>query len=305
MNNQNKNDYAEVDVPDQTGKTFFITGANTGIGYDAARVLATRNARVLLGCRSEQRAESAISEIKAIKENADVAWVPLDLASLKSIEKAASIVTEEKRLDAIINNAGVMATPKTFTEDGFELQFGVNHLGHFALTGHLIQKLIGNPLSRIINVSSLAHRRGLIDYNDIHAKQNYNRMHRYQMSKFANILFTLELDRKLSALGSGVLAVACHPGVSVTELGRYSSFMKLFFVFSPLMNSSAEGALPTLMAATDNSVKSGDYYGPKRMGEMRHSSGIVNIVDAARDEEDASRLWELSEKLTGVNYELK
>ena len=305
MNNNNKNDYTEADVPDQTGKTFFITGANTGIGYDTARVLASRNARVLLGCRSEEKANRAMSAIKTIKVNADVAWIPLDLTSLKAIENAALMVREEEHLDAIINNAGVMVTPKTVTEDGFELQFGVNHLGHFALTGHLIEKLLTNPTSRIVNVSSLAHRRGKIDYQDIHASQSYNRMRRYQMSKFANILFTLELDRKLRHLDSNVLAVACHPGVSVTELFRHSAFNKLFSVFSPMMNSSAEGALPTLMAATDPSVKGGDYYGPKKMGEMRHSSKKVAIVNSARDEEDALRLWELSEKLTGVHYELK
>ncbi len=305
MNNNNKNDYTEADVPDQTGKTFFITGANTGIGYDAARVLASRNARVLLGCRSEEKANMAIKAIKTVKSDADIAWVPLDLTSLKSIENAALMVREEEHLDATINNAGVMVTPKTVTEDGFELQFGVNHLGHFALTGHLIEKLLANPNSRIVNVSSLAHRRGKIDYQDIHASKSYNRMRRYQMSKFANILFTLELDRKLRHLDSNVLAVACHPGVSVTELFRHSAFNKLFSVFSPMMNSSAEGALPTLMATTDPSVKGGDYYGPKKMGEMRHSSQKVAIVDSARDEEDASRLWDLSEKLTGVHYRLK
>ena len=305
MNNNNKSDYAEADVPDQTGKTIFITGANTGIGYEAARVLASRNARVLLGCRSEEKAKVAMSEIKTIKPDADVNWIPLDLTSLESIENAAIIVTEEEHLDALINNAGVMVTPKTVTEDGFELQFGVNHLGHFALTGHLIEKLLENPTSRIVNVSSLAHRRGKIDYQDIHARQSYNRMRRYQMSKFANILFTLELDRKLRALESNVLAVACHPGVSVTELFRHSAFNKLFSLFSPMMNSSAEGALPTLMATTDPSVKGGDYYGPKKMGEMKHSSQKVAIVDSARDEEDASKLWELSEKLTGVHYKLK
>ena len=191
------------------------------------------------------------------------------------------MVIEEENLHAIINNAGVMVTPKTVTEDGFELQFGVNHLGHFALTGHLIEKLLANPNSRIVNVSSLAHRRGKIDYQDIHASKSYNRMRRYQMSKFANILFTLELDRKLRALESNVLAVACHPGVSVTELFLHSAFNKLFSVFSPMMNSSAEGALPTLMATTDQSVKGADYYGPKKMGEMRHSSQKVAIVDAA------------------------
>ena len=304
MNNKTNNDYVEADVPDQTGKTFFITGANTGIGYETARVLATKNARVLLGCRSEEKAKTAISRIKTEQENADLVWLPLDLASLKSIENAAKLVSKEERLDAIINNAGVMVTPKTITEDGFELQFGVNHLGHFALTGRLIQKLLANSSARIVNVSSIAHRRGKIDYEDIHGRHNYNRMRRYEMSKFANILFTLELDRKLRALDSDVVAVACHPGVSITELFRHSAFNKLLSFFSPILNSPAEGALPILMATTDPLVKGGDYYGPKGMREMRHSSQKVKIIDSARSEEDASRLWELSEILTNITYQL-
>ena len=176
MNNKTNSDYVEADVPDQTGKTFVITGANTGIGFETARVLAMKNARVLFGCRSGEKANGAISRVKAIKENADLVWLPLDLASLKSIKNAAIIVSKEDHLDAIINNAGVMVPPKTITEDGFELQFGVNHLGHFALTGLLIEKLLENPTARIVNVSSLAHRRGKIDYEDINAKKNYNRM---------------------------------------------------------------------------------------------------------------------------------
>jgi NAD(P)-dependent dehydrogenase (short-subunit alcohol dehydrogenase family) len=297
-------DYRESDVPTQDGKTVFVTGANTGIGYDTARVLALRGARVLLGCRSEDKAVEAIEKIKVIKSDAQVCWVPLDLASLASIEAAADIVSKEVRLDALVNNAGVMMPPKLQTNDGFELQFGVNHLGHFALTGRLLPKLKDQAGARIVNVSSLAHRNGRIDYDDIHADKSYSRMGRYGMSKFANILFTYELQRRLKAANSPAISVACHPGGSATELGRHVPplFALLLTPLNLIMNSSAEGALPTLMATTAEDVSGGDYFGPTQMGEMRHSAHKVNTVSAAKDEADATRLWTLSTKLTGVEY---
>ncbi len=299
-------DYRESDVPDQSGKTILVTGANTGIGYDAARVLAARGARVLLGCRSEEKADEAINKIKALHPDADVRWIPLDLASLKSIEEAANQVKEEPQLDGLINNAGVMVPPKMETADGFELQFGVNHLGHFALTGHLIDMLKDRPGARIVNVSSLAHRNGRINYDDIHAEKSYNRMERYGMSKFANILFTYELQRKLEAANSSAISVACHPGGSSTELGRHIPpvFAILFLPLALIMNSSAEGALPTLLAATGDDVAGGDYFGPMKMGEMRHSAHKVNTIPASKDADDAARLWDVSTELTGVSYSI-
>ena len=299
-------DYRESMVPDQTGKTVFITGANTGIGYDTARVLAERGAKILLGCRSEAKASGAIAKIKSIKSDADITWVPLDLASLSSVKQAAEQVNREPRLDALINNAGVMMPPKEVTSDGFELQFGVNHLGHFALTGHLINKLKDQPGARIVNVSSLAHRQGSIEFDDIHSDKSYNRMQRYGMSKFANILFTYELQRMLEAAGAPAISVACHPGGSNTELGRHIPAL-LSLLFIPLrliMNSSAEGALPTLMATTDVQVNGGDYFGPKRWGEMAHSAQKVDTIPPSKDEALAKRLWELSAELTGVQYTL-
>ncbi|MGV0036058.1 MAG: oxidoreductase [Candidatus Azotimanducaceae bacterium WSBS_2022_MAG_OTU7] len=299
-------DYRESDVPDQTGKTAFITGANTGIGYDTARVLAERGAKILLGCRSEDRANEAITRIKSIKSNADVTWVPLDLSSLSSVKEAADQVNQLPRLDALINNAGVMMPPKEVTSDGFELQFGVNHLGHFALTGHLIDKLKDQPGARIVNVSSLAHRQGSIEFEDIHSDKSYNRMQRYSMSKFANILFTYELQRRLEAVNSPAMSVACHPGGSNTELGRHIPplFSLLFIPLRLIMNTSAEGALPTLMATTNASAGGGDYFGPMRWGEMAHSAHKVDAISSSKDEAVAKRLWELSSELTGVHYTL-
>jgi NAD(P)-dependent dehydrogenase (short-subunit alcohol dehydrogenase family) len=296
--------YRESDIPSQEGKTIFITGANTGIGFETARVLAARGARVLLGCRSEEKALGAIDKIKAIKNDADVSWVPLDLTSLASIKAAAVIVSKESRLDALVNNAGVMIPPRQETSDGFELQFGVNHLGHFALTGHLLPKLKDQTGARIVNVSSLAHRSGRIDYKDIHAEKKYERMTRYSMSKFANILFTYELQRRLEQTNSPAISVACHPGGSATELGRYLPpfFSLLLMPLNLLMNTPAEGALPTLMATTGAQVHGGDYFGPMRMGELIHSAHKVNTTAASKDEADAARLWDLSTELTGVEF---
>ena len=295
-------DYSERDVPDQSGKTFFVTGANTGIGYEAARVLAARGARVLLGCRSEDKAEAAMAKIRAITPEADLAWIPLDLGNLASVRRAAETVQAEPRLDVLINNAGVMVPPRSETADGFELQFGVNHLGHFALTQHLLQKLCSQPGARIVTVSSNAHRGGKIDYDDIHAQKNYSRLARYQMSKFANILFMYELQRRLEADGADCISVACHPGGSTTELGRHIPPW-LAIVFLPLslvMNSAAEGALPTLMAATADEVQGGDYFGPMRWGEMAHSAHKVRTDPTSRDAANAARLWQLSEELTSA-----
>ncbi len=296
--------YGEADVPDQNGKTILVTGANTGIGWDAARVLAERGARVLLACRNEDKARDAIDRIKVTAPDADLAYIPLDLTSLTSVKAAADQVLEEERLDALVNNAGVMVPPKMQTQDGFELQFGVNHLGHFALTGHLLPKLKDQPGARVINVSSAAHKGGHINYDDLHAEKSYSRMGRYSMSKFANILFMYELQRRLEKAGSPAISVACHPGGANTDLSRHipGIFRILFLPLSLMMNSSAEGALPTLMATTAADVQGGDYFGPAGMGEMARSAKKVETIGHSRDEADAARLWDVSTELTGVSY---
>lgn len=297
--------YSEADVPEQDGKTVLVTGANTGIGFEAARVLAERGARVLLGCRSEEKAALAIANIQKDAPDTDIAWLELDLASLASVREAAAQVQSEPRLDLLINNAGVMMPPKSLTEDNFELQFGVNHLGHFALTGLLLTMLKEREGARIVNVSSLAHRGGRINYADINADLYYNRMERYAMSKFANILFTYELQRRLEAAGSPAISVACHPGGSNTELGRnLPVFMQLMAMpLQMFMNSAAEGALPTLMAATGEGVNGGDYFGPAGFGEFSRSATKVSTIPHSRSETDAARLWDLSTEMTGVTYE--
>lgn len=296
--------YTEMSVPDQTGKTIFITGANTGIGYEAARVLAARGARVLIGCRSEERAQGALDRIRARVDGADVDWIPLDLASLSSVRLAAEQVGREPRLDVLINNAGVMVPPKTLTEDGFELQFGVNHLGHFALTGHLIDALARTANSRVVTVSSLAHRSGRIDFDDPHAERSYSAIGRYQTSKAANLYFTFELARRLERAGVEVVAVACHPGIADTELSRTlpAAVRMAMPLVRPFFNAPAEGALPTLMAATQEDVEPTDYFGPIARGETARSAGPARVSRHVHDEEVGRRLWDLSVELTEVDY---
>lgn len=296
--------FTENAISDQTGTTVFITGANTGIGFEAARVLASKGARVLLGCRSETKANEAMARITALCSNADVKWVPLDLTNLDSVNAAAKIVNQEPRLDTLINNAGVMIPPKTLTRDGFELQFGVNHLGHFALTGHLLEKLQATTGSRVVNVSSLAHVQGRIDFDDPNAENNYNAMSRYRTSKVANMYFTFEMSKRCEQQGISILNVACHPGIANTELSRYLPkwFWLLAPLIRPLMNSPAEGALPTLMAATQPGINPKDYFGPTKRGETARSASIGKIASHVFDESIAEKLWDMSQRMTGVSY---
>ncbi len=300
-----KRQYSEANVPDQTGKTALITGANTGIGFEAARVLAARGARVLLACRSEDKASDAMQRIRAKHPQAVLEFVPLDLASLASVRQAAHQVLQHSRLDLLINNAGVMVPPKTLTEDGFELQFGVNHLGHFALTGLLLPKLLEQEDARVVNVSSSAHKFGRIFFDDINAERTYSAWARYGMSKLANLLFTFELQRQLADQGHSALRVlACHPGGAETDLSRHLPQV-LSAVMTPLarlvINSAAEGALPTLRAATDPSALGGDYYGPAGLFEIARSAVRVNADLHAHNLADAQRLWRVSVEMTGVN----
>lgn len=302
-------DHTATDVPDLSGKTFFITGANTGIGFEAAKVFAGKGARVLLGSRSTAKGQAALAEITEAHPSADVELVEIDLADLASVRTAAEIVGGEPRLDVLVNNAGVMWNPKTITKDGFESQFGINHLGHFALTGLLLPKLEATPDSRIVTVSSNGHRFGNGDlfWDDINADDDYHPRTRYYASKLANLLFTYELDRRLTAKGSSTIAVAVHPGASDTELGRYVTgvFGTVMRAMTPLvrafMNTAEEGAWPTELAATAPGVQGGQYFGPSR---FRETSGPAQQVDSSpesKDPEKAKRLWDLSVEMTGVD----
>ncbi|MBW8783581.1 MAG: SDR family NAD(P)-dependent oxidoreductase [Novosphingobium sp.] len=298
--------FTAADVPDQSGRTILVTGANTGLGFEAAKVLAARGARVLLGCRDKGKAEAAMRAISGAAPGADLAFLPLDQADLASVRRAAELAGREPRLDVLLNNAGVMTPPLMRTADGFELQFGVNHLGTFALTSLLLPKLAEAPAARVVVTSSVAHKRGRIDWDDLNAEHGYRRGDSYCQSKLANLLFLFELDRRLRAAGAPVMAVGCHPGVAMTELMRHvpgpvRALMPLIGLF---FNSPAAGSWPALQAATSPEAKSGDYFGPQGMREMRGPSGPAKRTLRSEDPEDARRLWEVSVAMTGVDLRL-
>lgn len=295
--------FTAKDVPGQTGKCVVVTGANTGIGFAAAQVLAARGARVLLACRDKDRATEAIARIRTQTPGADLAFVSLDQADLGSVREAAEIVSREPRLDVLLNNAGVMVPPLQRTAQGHELQFGVNHLGTFAFTGLLLGKLAHTPGARVVVTSSIAHKRGKIDWDDIDAHRSYARGQRYGDSKLMNLLFAIELDRRLRATGSPVSAIACHPGVASTDLARHlPAIARLAWpVMTLVLNSAAQGAWPALQAATDPNALAGGYYGPQGLGEAAGKSGPARASAQARDPELGRRLWEVSVEMSGVD----
>jgi len=293
--------FTEANVPQQTGKTFIVTGANAGVGFEIARVLAASGACVLLGCREQTRAQDAIARIKRITPNADLVWLPLDLGDLDSVRAAAEIAAKEPRIDALINNAGVMYPPLMRTKQGFELQFGVNHLGVFALTSLLLPKLAETPGSRVVVTSSVAHLKAKIDWDDLNADRSYVKTERYGASKLANALFFLELDRRLRAAKSPVTAIGVHPGIAATSLGRHMGLAKLAGpIVGLLLNSADKGAWPALLAATGK-VKPGGYYGPTGFGGIRGVAGEAKRAPHAEDPALAKRLWEVSVAMTGVD----
>lgn len=297
----NSEGFTEADVPEQTGKSFIVTGANAGVGFEIARVLAARGARVLLGCREQTRALDAIARIKRITPNADLVWLPLDLGDLDSVRAAAEIATKEPRIDALINNAGVMNPPLTRTKQGFESQFGVNHLGVFALTSLLLPKLAETPGSRVVVTSSVAHLKAKIDWDDLNADKSYIKTDRYGASKLANALFLLELDRRLRAAKSPVTAIGVHPGIASTSLGRHMGLLQFAGpIVGLLLNSADKGAWPALLAATGK-VKPGGYYGPIGFGGVRGVAGEAKRAPHAEDPALAKRLWDVSIAMTGID----
>ncbi|MFX0573913.1 oxidoreductase [Nocardia nepalensis] len=281
------------DIPDQSGRTIIVTGANSGLGAATARALAGAGAQVILACRNVAKAERVAGEIG---ERASVR--KLDLADLASVREFADGVD---RLDVLINNAGVMAVPERRTADGFEMQIGTNHLGHFALTGLLLDKIS----DRVVTVSSGAHRVGKIDLDDLNwERRKYQRWPAYGQAKLANLMFAYELQRKLTAAGSSKISVAAHPGYAATDLQSHTESIldSIMALGNRLLAQSAEmGALPEIYAATEQ-VEPGAFYGPDGWGGMRGYPGPSGSTAASKDEEVARGLWELSEKLTGVTY---
>jgi NAD(P)-dependent dehydrogenase (short-subunit alcohol dehydrogenase family) len=295
--------FTGADVPDQTGKIMVVTGANSGLGFEAAKILAGKGARVLLGCRSQSKAQVAKDRILATFPKADVDIVELDLGSLKSIKKAAEQINQEPRLNVLINNAGIMIPPLEYTQDGFESQFGVNHLGPFALTLLLLDKIRATANARIVSTASIAHRRGKINFADINAKKSYNTLKRYEQSKIANLYFGYELQRRLSAIGDDTISVVAHPGIADTELFRYipKPFLLLMPALKLFLNSAEQGAWPTLCAATMAGVKGGEYYGPSKVGEMAGPAIKVKSNRLSHNEAIAKQLWDLSIEMTKID----
>ncbi|WP_283419266.1 oxidoreductase [Sphingopyxis sp. Geo48] len=287
------------DVAQQSGRRFLITGANAGLGLETAKVLAARGAHVILACRDAGRAEAAMDLIRDETPAATLSFQPLDLADLDQVREAAAAVVAGPRIDVLINNAGVMIPPRTLTKQGYELQFGVNHLGTFAFTG-LIH---GHVDDRIVVTASIAHKNGTMDYSDLDASRSYHNWPRYQMSKLANLLFMYELDRRLSAAGRATQAIGCHPGVAMTELTRHLPLPLRYMtpLATPFFNSAAQGAWPTLQAATGAHVQGGDYLGPQGLGEISGRSGPARATRDARDPKLARDLWRRSIDLTGVD----
>jgi len=298
------------DIPDQIGRVVVITGANSGTGFAAAQVLASKGATVILACRNEGKAQTAAQAIRSAHPAATVETVSLELGSMASIRAAAEeILARHARLDLLLNNAGVMVPPAGKTAEGFETQFGTNHLGHFALTGLLLERLRSTPGARVVTMSSGAHKIGKMQFEDLNFEQGYKPWAAYGQSKLANLLFTYELQKRLKQAGDSTLAVAAHPGWARTELQRNSfqgGLGKRFYgCFARFLSHDAHhGALPLLRAALDPAVSGGDYYGPGGCMEFIGAPVKVSSNGRSHDTADQQKLWQVSEQLTGVGFPL-
>jgi protochlorophyllide reductase len=294
------------DCPDQSGRIALITGANSGLGFETARALVAHGATVLMACRSRDRSEQAKLKLLPAINGGAIDLIDLDLADLDSVHLAINQVNDRYgRLDLLINNAGVMGLPRTLTKNGFESQFGINHLGHFALTNGLLPLLQARPMARVVTVSSGAQYFGRINFNDLQSEKNYDRWQAYGQSKLANVMFAVELQHRLSSSNSNVQSFVAHPGVARTNLQPTSvaaSGSRLeplaYQLMAPLFQSAAMGALPQLFAATAKEAIPTCQYGPSQWGGMRGWPTAVPIAPAAKDLEQRKKLWEISEKLS-------
>lgn len=293
-------------IPKQEGRIAIVTGANSGLGYETARGLAQTGMKVIMACRNAQKGEEAINAIKKETPNADLDLMLLDLGDLKSVRAFADNYKQNyKRLDLLINNAGIMIPPFSKTNDGFESQIGVNYFSHFLLTNLLFPILELTEGARIVSLSSIAHEKGKIDFENLNAENRYSRMEAYQQSKLACLMFAIELQRKIDQSGKKILSVAAHPGVSGTNLGRFipKALYLLAWPFMLLMaHNPQKAALPTLMAALKPDVKGGEYFGPKGYKGMKGAPGLTEPKPHALDKEVAQKLWEISEDLTGKKF---
>jgi NAD(P)-dependent dehydrogenase (short-subunit alcohol dehydrogenase family) len=296
-------------MPDLTGKVIIVTGGNSGLGYSSVAAFASKGAEVILACRSLERGEAAKNEIITNHKGAKLKVMQLDLMDLKSVNLFVTNFKQEyTKLDVLLNNAGIMSVPYGLTADGFEKQLGTNHLGHFALTELLMDIISKTPRSRVVNVSSIAHKSGEMDYNNLQFENGngYTPMKAYSKSKLANLLFTYELQRYFEANKIDSIAVAAHPGVSNTHLGDHMKNKFIYKLVVPLINALIQkpeiGSLAQIRAAVDDKVSGSDYYGAKGLFEMWGYPVIVKSAASSHNKESAKKLWQESEKLTGVNY---
>jgi NAD(P)-dependent dehydrogenase (short-subunit alcohol dehydrogenase family) len=302
--------WTAADVPDQHGRTAVITGATGGLGLETARVLAGRGATVVLAGRDPVKLDTAASQIRSAKPDASVHMAEVDLASLESVKKAAAeLAARYPNLALLINNGGVMFPPYGLTKDGYELQFGTNHLGHFALTGLLMPQLLAAPGSRVVTVSSNAHRGGRINFEDLNSSRRYRRTSAYGQSKLANLMFTYELQRRLAAAEAQTIALAAHPGTARTDLTRHMSGVanaamgpRFSTLNSWFVQDAPMGALPILRAATDPAAVGGTYYGPDGFGQLTGYPAVVTSTTRSHNRQVQRRLWVESEQLTGITY---
>ena len=306
--------FTAADVPDQRGQTIVVTGANSGIGLETTRELARNGASVVMACRDRDRGEQAARDVRADVPAAELRVEACELGSLESIREFADRLAEP--IDVLVNNAGTMAIPRRETDDSFETQFGVNHLGHFALTGLVLEPLLeradDEPAARVVTVSSGMHERGEIEFDDLHGEQSYDRWGAYAQSKLANVLFAYELERRLRTADANAMSLAVHPGYADTRLqfrgiedrGSWLQTAARRAMNTLFAQSPARGALPTLYAATAADVEGGAYYGPGGLASMRGTPERQASSDASYDRERAQRLWDVSRELTGVRYGL-
>jgi len=302
-----KEKWTTENIPELKGKVIIVTGGNSGLGYESVKAFAKNGAEVILTSRSIEKGEAAKTKIGKVKGNISV--LQLDLMDFASIKNFAEYFKKKyNRLDVLLNNAGIMTTPYFLTKDGLEAQNGTNHFGHFALTGHLFELIKNTSKSRFVNVSSMAHKQGKMDFDNLLFEngKGYSAMKSYGRSKLMNLLFTYELQRKLEAAGIDSISVAAHPGVSNTNLARFLEDKLIFKILKPLMSPFIQeqemGALPEIRAAVDPNVKGGEYYGPDGFNEMKGFPVLVQSNEASHNLEDAKKLWEVSEKLTGVKF---
>ncbi|MCB0502329.1 MAG: SDR family NAD(P)-dependent oxidoreductase [Bacteroidetes bacterium] len=296
------------EVPSQKGRIAIVTGANIGLGYETALAFAKKELKVIMACRNVQKAEQAKKDILSQSPNAELEIMPIDLSKLQSVKEfAKTFTTKYDQLDLLVNNAGVMMPPYSKTEDGFELQFGANYLGHFLLTGLLMDMLLKTPNSRVVSLSSNAHKQGKINFDDLQSEKSYSKLGAYNQSKLACLMFTYALQRKLEKKGATTISVAAHPGASITNLDQHipkwvMGILMPILKVTNIAQSAEAGAEPTSYAALGKDVKGGDYFGPGGFGEFSGRAKKVKSTKLSHDEAIADRLWKVSEELTNFSY---